>query len=302
MSQRPQYLFPDGAQIGASNVVLHARAKQHRVSNYAGPLSIKTVLSGRVGWIVGGRQLVVDRSSFLVLSDGEKYSMDIAAAKPVETCCVFFGRGFVEQVALDATSPLQEALDNPERVGPPLPYLSALHSDRERALTTPIHTLAVRCEQALTPSAWEQDFLFLAEALLGLYEQIRSQAARVPSIRRSTREELFRKLLRGRDYMHAHASGPVSLADAARAACVSPFHFHRGFTRAFGVTPHAYLTAVRLGQARERLEAGATVLEASLEAGFSSPSAFSRLFRSQHGEPPSAIRRKFARLSRTPEL
>jgi len=71
MNRRPPYLFPDGAQIGDANVVLHARAKQHRVSNYAGPLSIKTVLSGRVAWIVGGRELVVDRSSFLVLSDGE---------------------------------------------------------------------------------------------------------------------------------------------------------------------------------------------------------------------------------------
>jgi len=257
---------------------MHARANRHRVSNYAGPLSIKTVLSGRVAWMVGGRQLVVDRSSFLVLSDGEHYSMDIAAAKPVETCCVFFARGFVEQVALDATSPLELTLDDPERGAPPLAYLSALHSDRECALTTRIHTLALRCQTALTPSAWEQDFLLIAEALLGLYEEICSQSARIPATRGATRDELFRRLLRGRDYMHSHAAGPVSLADVARAACVSPFHFHRGFTCAFGKTPHAYLTALRLAHARERLETGSSVLEACLEAGFSSPSAFSRLF------------------------
>lgn len=301
MDRRPQYLFPDGAKIGAANVVLHARAKQHHVSDYAGPLSIKTVLSGRVAWMVGGRELVVDRSSFLVLSDGEKYSMDIAAARPVETCCVFFTRGFVEQVALDATSPVERALDDPRRLAPPLPYLSALHSDRERGLTWRAHTLARRCRQALTPSAWEQDFLLLAEALLGLYEQIRLQCARVPALRHATREELFRRLLRGRDYMHSWSSGPVSLADVARVACVSPFHFHRAFSQAFGETPHAYLTAVRLAHARERLETGVSVVEACLEAGFSSPSAFSRLFRSQFGEPPSAIRRKFARSGRKPE-
>lgn len=49
--------------------------------------------------------------------------MDIAAAKPVETCCVFFEHGFVEQVVLAATSRLEAALDNPDRVGLPLPYL-----------------------------------------------------------------------------------------------------------------------------------------------------------------------------------
>ena len=176
MNRRPQYLFPDGAQIGASNVVLHARAKQHRVANYAGPLSIKTVLCGRVAW---GRRGSTRRRSIELprASDGEQYSMDIAATKPVETCCVFFERGFVEQVALDLTSPLKQALDNPERVGQPLPYLSALHSDRKRALTTPIHSLAPRCRQALTPSAWEQDFLLLAEALVA---STNKSAARPP--------------------------------------------------------------------------------------------------------------------------
>jgi hypothetical protein len=64
---------------------------------------------------VGGRALIVDRSSFLVLSAGERYGMDIAEAKPVETCCVFFAPGFVERAALDATSPLNRALDSPDR-------------------------------------------------------------------------------------------------------------------------------------------------------------------------------------------
>ena len=59
------YLFPEGARLGADNAVLHARAKRHQVENYAGPLSIKTVVSGRVAWIIAGRELVVDQSSFL---------------------------------------------------------------------------------------------------------------------------------------------------------------------------------------------------------------------------------------------
>src|SRR6266849_9320838 len=90
------YLFPEGAHVGADNVVLHARARRHQVEAYAGPLSIKTVLAGQVAWIVGGRELIVDRSSFLIVSAGEKYSMNIAEAKPVETCCAFFAPGFVE--------------------------------------------------------------------------------------------------------------------------------------------------------------------------------------------------------------
>jgi AraC-like DNA-binding protein len=122
-----------------------------------------------------------------------------------------------------------------------------------------------------------------------------ANAARLPAIRQSTRQELFRRLLVGRDYLHSHSSGPVSLAAVARAACLSRFHFHRGFTQAFQRTPHAYLTGLRLERARATIESGSSVLEACLDAGFSSPSAFTRLFRSHYGEAPSAVRRKFAR-------
>jgi hypothetical protein len=101
------YLVPEGARLGEHNALLHARARRHQVENYAGPLSIKTIVTGRVAWIIAGRELVVDQSSFLIVSAGEKYSMNIDSSSPVETCCAFFAPGFVERTVLDATSPLE---------------------------------------------------------------------------------------------------------------------------------------------------------------------------------------------------
>ena len=294
-ARQTPYLFPEGARLGEDNAVLHARARRHRVENYAGPLSIKTVLAGRVAWIVAGRELVVDESSFLIVSAGERYSMNIESLTPVETCCAFFAPGFVERTVLDATSPLEQSLEEPDRAAPAAPYLSGAHRDRDRSLAGRVQSLAPRCEQGLAPSACEEDFLLLAVELLQFQMNIREQAARIPGIRNSTRQELFRRLLIGREYMHSHASEPVSLAAAARAACLSPFHFHRGFTHAFEQTPHAYLTGIRLAQARRLIEAGSLVLDACLDAGFASASAFSRLFQSRYGEKPSEVRAKFAR-------
>ena len=262
------------------------------MENFAGPLSIKTVIAGEVAWTVGGRRLVVDAGSFLILADGERYSMHIDEVKPVETCCVFFRPGFVEGVARDLTSPGERSLEA-EAVAPRLPYLSAMHS--ERTLVERVQNLAIRCKGALTPSSFEEEFLLLAADLLQLYERIRGEAARLPAVRESTRRELYRRLLVGREYIHSHGREAVSLDAVARAACLSPFHFHRGFTQAFEQTPHAYLTGLRLERAREMLEGGAAALEACVEVGFSSPSAFCRLFRSHFGVVPSAVRRKFAR-------
>ena len=44
---RAPWLFPEGARLGEENALLHARARRHRVTNYSGPLSIKTVLEER---------------------------------------------------------------------------------------------------------------------------------------------------------------------------------------------------------------------------------------------------------------
>src|SRR5437868_6583188 len=129
-TSQPQFLFPTGARMGHDNLVLHATARRHVVNEFAGPLSIKTVVRGEVQWIVGGRALHVGPNAFLVLRDGERYSMAVDAPQPVETSCVFFRGGFVESTANDATTPLAASLDSPWRDAPPLEFLSRLHLDR----------------------------------------------------------------------------------------------------------------------------------------------------------------------------
>jgi len=218
--------------------------------------------------------------------------MDIHAPRAVETACVFFRRGFVEGVAQDATTPVEASLDQPNRSAPALPYLFRLHADPERLIVSLAQTLARRCASELQPSGFEEDFLLLSKSLLLLYRQIRSQVARVPAAKASTREELFRRLEVGREYIHSYASGPLSLHAVAREACVSRYHFHRLFTHVFQKTPHAYLTAVRLARAHSLLRSGLTVDQVCADVGFSSASSFGRLFRAQYGVPPGVVRKR----------
>jgi AraC family transcriptional regulator len=286
-----QFLFPDGARLGEDNVILHAQARRHQVTEFAGPLSIKTVLSGAVTWTVGGHALVVDPTSFLVLGDGERYSMRMDEPRPMETACAFFRSGFVEEMAQDATTRLEASLDDPTRPAPSLPFLSRLHSDPERLILGAVQTMAQRCAGQLQPSAFEEDFLLLSNRLLLLYRQIQSQMSRIPALKSSTREELFRRLEAGREYVHSHVEEPVSLERVARAACLSRYHFHRAFTQAFRKTPHTYLTEVRLARAHALLRSGLPVTEVCASVGFTSPSSFSRLFRTHFRVAPSTIRK-----------
>ena len=62
-----------------------------------------------------------------------------------------------------------------------------------------------------------------------------------------------------------------SLEELASAADLSPHHFQRVFQRWAGVSPKKFLQCLTVQAARRRLQDGASVLEAALDAGLSGP-------------------------------
>jgi len=70
------------------------------------------------------------------------------------------------------------------------------------------------------------------------------------------------------------AESPPGLHALARAAGLSPFHFHRVFKSVTGVTPRAYAGARRAERAAANLREGASVTRAAYEAGYGASSRF----------------------------
>ena len=81
-----------------------------------------------------------------------------------------------------------------------------------------------------------------------------------------------------------------TLAELARGAGLSAFHFHRIFRRAAGVTPRAYAEARRAGRLQDGLATAATVTQAIYDAGFQAPSRFYAQAEGRLGMRPAAYR------------
>lgn len=107
----------------------------------------------------------------------------------------------------------------------------------------------------------------------------------------------FRRLCRARDLLAAGYRERITLEEAAREACLSPFHFHRTFARVFGETPLEFLTRLRMDAAQRLLAADEMpVTEVCLEVGYASLGTFSKRFAERTGRPPSEYRSMARRL------
>jgi AraC-like DNA-binding protein len=109
-------------------------------------------------------------------------------------------------------------------------------------------------------------------------------------------DDAFRRLCRARDRAHAEFAAPIDTRRLAREAALSTWHFHRLFTRAFGHTPHDYLTRLRIERAKRLLASGGfSVTETCFETGYSSLGSFSTRFRTIVGQSPAEYQREVRR-------
>lgn len=107
------------------------------------------------------------------------------------------------------------------------------------------------------------------------------------------------RLLRlARDRMDREFAQPLTVADLARTAAMSPAHFSRRFLAAYSETPYAYLMTRRIERAKALLVATElSVTDISLAVGCSSLGTFSARFTELVGCSPTRYRRGQAGLA-----
>ena len=93
-------------------------------------------------------------------------------------------------------------------------------------------------------------------------------------------------LSRAADFLSEELDTRLKLSSAAAAAGMSPYHFIRAFRKAYGVSPHAYRTQRRVGEAKRLLRQGLSLTETALSLGFYDQSHFTNTFHTYTGLSP----------------
>jgi AraC-like DNA-binding protein/ligand-binding sensor protein len=150
--------------------------------------------------------------------------------------------------------------------------------------------------------AWEKNPLFPPEKYNAIVRLLSFFADQLSALSNQLATEKTNAepplVLRARDYIDKHKTEELSLADVAKAAGASVFHFCKVFHKATGLKFTDYVARVRLEDARNRLlNPNLRISEIAYDVGFQSLTQFNRTFKRVFGQSPTKFR---ARMSSGP--
>lgn len=96
-----------------------------------------------------------------------------------------------------------------------------------------------------------------------------------------------------KEFIDKHYAQKISLEDISHISLLSPYHLSRTFKAQTGLSPHAYLSAVRVENAKRLLlTTQLSVQNVSEQTGFSNVNILIRSFKNAVGMTPTAFRSK----------
>ncbi|XUW87614.1 AraC family transcriptional regulator [Burkholderia sp. M6-3] len=228
--------------------------------------TIPVIVAGAEGYRYRGSDYVAEAGGVPIINPGELHT----GSKAVEA-------GWRYRVTYAPVQFIHELADQIAGKPQPLPWFApgVIHDPDLAARLANAHRMLEAGSDAL---AAETAMLDALSTLLVRYSQTQPEPSRVATD--DTRVAVMKERLAG-DLLE-----PVTLADVAQAAGLSPFHAARLFNRATGLPPHAWRNQIRLQRSLAPLRAGVPVTDVAAASGFTDQSHFTRHFRRMFGVPP----------------
>lgn len=109
--------------------------------------------------------------------------------------------------------------------------------------------------------------------------------------RMATRNELLRRLMIAKDFILTSDSAALNVAEVARVACLSEYHFIRSYKAAYRKSPYQDIMQRKMQEARTLLlHSQKPITDIASAAGYQSRSAFARHFKAYFKRTPSQVR------------
>ena len=277
---------------GFPSVIIHTRSEECFRPDIKGPISLFLNIRGNSLCEVDGFTRQINQDTYFISNRSQPYTLQIEKGEATETFNIHFGEYFAESVLNALLTPADNILEKGRQQDISFfQFFNQLHRRDDHINSVVDRILQAHGENGFDQLLFEQQLTHLLGYLLQQQRDVSAAVNKLPPVRMSTRVELYRRLSRSIDYIHANVGEKIDLQDLSAASLLSKFHFLRLFKLAYGLSPYQYIQDLRIEKARGMLsKTSLPVADLAYSLGFDNPQSFSRLFFQRIGLYPTHYR------------
>lgn len=240
-------------------------------------LSIKIVEAGTEQYTISGKKFSVKSNEFIIVNQNEDLTTTVDTVENTKGVCIYPPIELISGAFERLTLTNDEILDGqPQTLKPYFtPKINRLkHNPTGKFLASLLQS--IKYNSSFSGNELLGFYLRLADVLVADQIVVNNDLRKLRPSRKSTSEELYRRLLLSKDYIHDHQTEKFNLDDLARISCLSKYHFLRNFKDVFGQSPYQYVLRLKLQKAIQLINRGYSYIETNDLIGFSDPKNLKR--------------------------
>ena len=279
-------------QHGDAFVIINCRATNIYYPEHWTPLSLKCAFNGKEFYKFKNTTYAVTDNHFLVMNQGSEYASYILSDSITESFTLNFTQYNLSLLSTVNGSNSLQLLDDPFK----LQNGSTTFIEKLYTYNSTVTSCIMQLKNLIARQ--HMDCLAITEILYSILEEISNlnchaikEADNIAAKKKVTRLELYKRLSIAKDYLSSCYSEEITLERLAETCYLNPFYLLREFKKLYRITPHQYLTRVRLLEAAKLVSSSQKqIINVLQEVGFEDPTSFTRLFKKQYGISPTAYR------------
>ncbi|BDD11538.1 hypothetical protein FUAX_39700 (plasmid) [Fulvitalea axinellae] len=252
----------------AYSKIILSELRQYLAVTECSPISIKIVLRGEERYRVENHNYRLSNNSYIIVNQGDQVETAVNSKETVNGLCIFPPIDLVNDVfssySIKSRRDPFDASVNDSFFTTHLRNLN--QTNLGKYLNANLRSIIGNKEDSFD---FLEFYIGIAEAMSVDQLGVEKMMAQLSATKRHTKEELFRRMMTVKDYIHDNQNNRLDLKQLSELSHLSKYHFLRSFKKIFRKSPYQYLLSLKIQKAEVLLKKGYSYNEITEMVGFS---------------------------------
>lgn len=263
------------------NKILYSNHSEDISITYQSTYTIKYVIDGTKHYSIDNQDLKVSKNQYLILN---KSRIITEAKKGTKGLSLFLSPKLINEIFYFYFG-----------YNSSLRFLEIIQRSSNQKVKILLDNIVYLYENDQVRLNLQMEDLFIAISELIIQEQVSidDNFKKLKIIKHNTKRELYKSITEAKEYFNDNFRDKISLDIISRDIGISKYYLHRLFKEMNGKTLIEYLTAIRLENAKNKLQYSKdSIFEIAIASGFDNTAYFSNVFKKHVGLSPTQFRKE----------